>query len=105
MTPRPTLSELFELFFGATPPRHAIISAGEMPEPYRTLLVHSNHMTVTVENFYREPVSVQVLDLHRKDDTYARRILLRTSPRVVQFGLVEIDLSMLPEAVRKAIEA
>jgi chorismate-pyruvate lyase len=63
-------------------------------------------MTVTVEEFYGSPVDVQVLNCRRDGTEYARKILLtlKNEPRkVVQFGLVRINLGVCPEPVRNAI--
>jgi chorismate-pyruvate lyase len=62
-------------------------------------------MTVTVERHYGEPVKLRVLDVYRDADIYSRKILLQASNRPVQFGLVEIDLGMLPVKVRREIES
>ena len=82
-------------------------TADDVPEPYRSLLVHTHHMTVTVEQFYGGPVDVRVLDSVRDGDEYARSILLvhRESGRVVQSGVVRIDLSLLAPKVREEILA
>jgi chorismate-pyruvate lyase len=76
-----------------------------MPEPYRRLLVHTHHMTVTVEDFYGQPVDVEVLEVATPGDVYARKIILRLrgDRRVVQYGIVAIDLSLLSEQVRSKI--
>lgn len=105
MASPPTFDDLFGLF--AEPPSVQAIEAAAMPEPYRTLLVHTNHMTVTVEGFYDQPVNVIVLKSHISGDEYSRQILLRLSKdgRVVQFGVVRIDLAVLPEIVRREILA
>jgi chorismate-pyruvate lyase len=81
------------------------VGGDDIPEPYRSLLVHTHHMTVTVERFYGRPVDVTVLDAVRDGDEYARRILLelRGSGRVVQSGIVQIDLSLLSAPVRERI--
>jgi chorismate-pyruvate lyase len=81
------------------------ISPAEMPEPYRRLLVHTVHMTVTVEEFYGQSVDVKVLEIAREEDLYARKIILvlRESKRVVQFGIVAIDLALLSDEVRSQI--
>jgi chorismate-pyruvate lyase len=63
-------------------------------------------MTVTVEKHFGAPVDVRVLSCRRDGNAYARKILLalRGDPkRVVQFGLVRIDLGVCPDAVRAAI--
>jgi hypothetical protein len=64
-------------------------------------------MTVTVEEFYGGPVDVNVLACRRDGDEYARKILLtfRGTGRVVQFGLVRINLGVCTEPVRNAIVA
>lgn len=102
----PGLPELYRLFRGdAPPPEHAVVPADEVPEPYRTLLVHPYHMTVTVEEYYGGPVAVRVLERRRDADAYSRKILLvqPSTERVVQFGIVRIHLNYCSEAVRDAI--
>ncbi len=89
----------------ADKPFAEVVPAGDVPQPYHRLLVHTHHMTVTVEGFYGEPVDVTVLESHQAGDVYARKILLglRRRGTVVQFGLVRIDLSACPQPVRVAI--
>jgi chorismate-pyruvate lyase len=98
---------LYELF-PASADRSELetITPDQMPEPYRGLLVHTHHMTVTVEEFYRQPVDVEVLAVARSGNLYARKIVLRLrrNRRVVQFGIVTIDLSLLAGEVRSKIE-
>ena len=79
----------------------------QVPEPYRGLLVHEYHMTVTVEAYHRNQVDVRVLACHQQGDSYAREILLAlpSSGRVVQFGIVRIDLRYCSPEVRKEIIA
>jgi chorismate-pyruvate lyase len=82
------------------------VAAEEVPDPYHKLLVHTHHMTVTVERYYGGPVDVRVLACRRVGQEYARKILLALksgSRSVVQFGLVRINLGVCPEPVRNAI--
>lgn len=81
------------------------IPADQVPQPYAQLLVHEYHMTVTMEAFYRQAVTVDVLAERLSDHSYARKILLRLpkDDRAVQFGIVRIDLSYCSEGVRQAI--
>lgn len=107
LTPAPSFEHLYGLF-PDSPDRPAAVEvpAAELPEPYHGLLVHTHHMTVTVEEFYGSPVDVRVLSCRRSGNEYARKILLtlKNEPRrVVQFGLVRIDLGVCPEPVRDAI--
>lgn len=77
----------------------------ETPEPYRSLLSHSSHMTVTVERFHGESVDVQVLRSHAEAKHYYREILLRThaTHHVVQYGMVRLNLENVPELPRREI--
>jgi chorismate-pyruvate lyase len=81
------------------------VSHEETPEPYRSLLSHSSHMTVTVERFHAERVEVQVLRSHADAKHYYREILLRThaTHHVVQYGMVRLNLENVPELPRNEI--
>lgn len=106
LTTSPTFDHLYRLFPGSDDrPAAAVVEGDEVPAPYHGLLVHTHHMTVTVEEFYDRPVDVKVLACRRNGNEYARKILLalRGSGEVVQFGLVRIDLGVCPTAVRDAI--
>lgn len=75
----------------------AVVPAGDVPQPYRGLLDHANHMTVTMERHHGGPVGLRVVaERVVPDGSYAREILL-TSPSgaVVQFGIVRIDLGLV----------
>ena len=106
LTTVPTFDHLYSLFPDSPDRSHAAeVSSEDVPEPYHRLLVHTHHMTITVEQFYFSPVDVQVLTSRRVGNEYARKILLSTqdSKRVVQFGLVRINLGVCPELVRNEI--
>ena len=83
------------------------VSVEEVPSPSRELLAHEKHMTVTVERFHDGPVNVQVLQSRKDGERYSRKILLsrKSDGGVVQFGIVRLDLSVLPTQVREEIEA
>lgn len=102
----PDLAELFVLFPPADYLRAlAEVPAAQVPEPYRKLLVHEHHMTVTVEAHHGGLVDVRVLEERRTDDAYARKILLavQKTGKIVQFGLMRIRLSACAAAVRDEI--
>lgn len=79
----------------------------QLPEPYRGLLAHTHHMTVTVEDYYKRPVDVRVLESNRSGDLYHRRIVLtlQDTHQIVQYGLVRLNLQCCSEPVRQAIIA
>ena len=106
LSAHPILDQLLQLF----PPGDdlaswEVVAPHQVPPPYQQLLVHEHHMTVTVENYHGEPVNVRVLQVIRRGEDYARKILLslRDQGRVVQFGLVRIRLRYCDPAVRQAI--
>lgn len=100
------LPTLFTLFRPAEEmPKYEIISGAEMPEPYRGLLVHEHHMTVTVERYHGDLVDVHILQRKHEGDSYSRKILLKLQKtgKVVQFGIVRVDLSFCDLEVREKI--
>jgi len=76
-----------------------------VPEPYRRMLVHDHHMTVTMEEYHGCPVDVHVLARKQDGDTYSRKILLTKhgTDDVVQFGLVRFNFQYVTPAVREEI--
>lgn len=77
----------------------------QLPKSARALLDHTSHMTVAMERFHGSPVGLRVVQ--RTDALtgyYAREILLHLADgRVVQHGIVRIDLERLPPDVAAAI--
>lgn len=107
MNPIDELEKLTGLFPGGgdliAEARH--VPSALTPEPYKGLLVHEHHMTVTMEEFYRTPVVVRVLARSTDGNIYNRKIVLERSDNgsVVQFGIVRFDLSYVVPAVRDEI--
>ena len=99
----------------------------DVPQPFRQLLDHQAHMTVTMEAFHGEAVSLEVLAVAENTPgplhpfAYSREILLRcgrvnpelfpqaqaggvpSADWIVQYGIVGIALERLPQAVADAI--
>lgn len=105
---RPDLQTLFQLF----PPTaylhdYTMVPADQVPSPYRELLVHEHHMTVTVEAHHGSLVDVKVLEKKHGGNSYARKILLalQSDGRIVQFGIVRIWLHYCSPEVREEIIA
>lgn len=83
------------------------VPAALTPEPYRTMLAHNHHMTVTMEEYHHSSVDVRILDRDLDGNYYARKILLVKSgtEQVVQFGVVRFNFDYVTEAVRDEILA
>lgn len=84
----------------------------QVPEPARSLLDHCSHMTVAMERFHGGDVRLRVVRANDpsaaspNNDWYAREILLETeSGRIVQHGIVRIDLTHLAATTAAAIRA
>lgn len=79
----------------------------QLPRSYASLLAHDDHMTVTLEAYHESLVSVHVVAERTESTWYARQSLLtrHSDGAVVQYGIMRIELSGLPEPVREAITA
>ncbi len=77
----------------------------ELPQPYRQLLSHNEHMTVTVEAFHSCRITVEVLQSWTDGDFYIREILLRreSDREIILYGVVRLRLDSLDDAPRDAI--
>lgn len=106
--PGPSLNDLAGLFYASLAElgRFEQTTAELTPEPYRTLLAHNAHMTVTVEQFHGCKVDVEVLASRKDGLFYSRKILLRrqSDNAVVQFGLVRLNTRFVSDEVRQEIE-
>lgn len=52
------------------------VEPGEIPPPYRSLLVHERDMTLTLEEHFGGRVTLRALSTFRDGDSYLRRVLL-----------------------------
>jgi hypothetical protein len=79
----------------------------EMPEPYRSLLVHEGDMTSMLEGFHRSPIWLDVLRVGPRGERYVREVVLwrERDRRPVEYGMLEADLEAYPEALRPAVLA
>jgi chorismate-pyruvate lyase len=94
-------------YFGeARPVRCEEVPGPHVPEPYRRLLVHDEHMTVTLERYYDSPVRVVPYRVHRHGDLYGRMLdLLDKNDRVVMTGLMLFNFNFCNAEVRDEIIA
>ncbi len=105
----PSLNALVRIFYDSSDDlgKFDLVAPIDMPPPYRLLLDHQHHMTVTVEKHFKSPVDVRVLKVHESDDHYARCITLvtRSDERVVQYGIVRIRWDAVSHEVGRLIRA
>ena len=88
----------------ALPPIEAV-EGDAVPEPYKSLLVHQDDMTPTLEKFHGERIHLAVLSRQQRDDFYFREVvlLLDKTDKPVEFGAIKIHLALFPSAARKEI--
>lgn len=86
-------------------PRIEVIPGDQVPEPFRSLLVHDRDMTPTLEAFYRCDIHIEVWGRAQQGDLYFREVVLRLDrdQRPVEFGANRIDLSLFNPAERRFI--
>lgn len=73
-------------------------------EPYRTLLVHENDMTPTLEAFCGERLHLRVLEAIEAGHELRRRVVLVTAgDRPIEFGAIRIRLDHFDEDARMEI--
>jgi hypothetical protein len=78
-----------------------------VPEPHKTLLVHRNDMTPTLEKFYHCDIHLRVLGRRRVGNDYFREVvlLLDGTEEPVEFGAIKINLDLVAPNVREQILA
>jgi chorismate-pyruvate lyase len=81
------------------------ITADQMPEPYRSLLVHERDMTPTLQNFHGGVIHLKILNREQRGDFYFREValLLDGSDQPVEFGANKISLALFPPKARQLI--
>jgi chorismate-pyruvate lyase len=77
----------------------------EIPEPYRSLLVHDSDMTPTLEAAYGETVHLRILQYEQRDNVVSRQVVLVTDSeeRAVEMGAIKIHLERFPEEAQRLI--
>lgn len=109
MNPQDELDALVKLFPNEQRlfERAEHVSSASLPEPYKSLLAHYHHMTVTMEEYHKTSVDVTVLDQRLDENVYSRQILLSKSGTddVVQFGIVRFNFDYVTQAVKDEILA
>lgn len=81
------------------------IQGEDMPEPYRSLLVHERDMTPTLEKFHGSDIHLKILKREQRGDFYFREVvlLLNGSETPVEFGANKVSLVLFPPKARQLI--
>jgi hypothetical protein len=86
-------------------PRARFVAPDEAPEPFRSLLAHDDHMTVSLERHHGGPVALIVIRSVLDGHWYARKVLLteRSEGRVILFGIMRFNFDWCGPEVRQRI--
>lgn len=101
------LHDFWELM-GQPPPHLELVTGEEVPPPYHDLLVHRRDMTPTLEAWHGDRLHLELLNRERRDQVYAREVLLRRNRdgAPVEYGVIQIYLDRFPAlAVPRIVEA
>ena len=87
-------------------PKAKEVSPREIPFPYRSLLVHENDMTLTLERHFGGRVVLRTLSTVLNKNWYMRRVLLvqEYTGRPVEMGAIRLRLESFTIRVRAQIE-
>jgi chorismate-pyruvate lyase len=86
-------------------PTVARVDGRDMPEPYRSLLVHERDMTPTLEEAYGRSIQLRVLRYAKRGHVVSRQVALvpAGSVKPVAFGAIRIDLEHVSPEVRELV--
>ena len=89
---------------GIVPPEAQAIEPDDIPMPYRSLLVHSNAMTPTLERHFGGRVVLRPLMTFHDEQWFVRRVLLvrEETGQPVEMGAIRIELSAFEEQIGRA---
>lgn len=81
------------------------VDPSEIPEPYRSLLVHDKDMTGTLTAYWKLPIALQPLAVQREGDVLYRQVVLTAGPEriPVEAGAIKIYLDRFPPAALPVI--
>ncbi len=87
--------------------RFVQVDGPSVPQPFNRLLVHDQHMTVTLEAYHRGPVHLSVHDSVLRNDGYVRKITLHARPDgpAILLGIMKFDFRYCSAATREEVVA
>ena len=90
---------------GVEPPKVRVIDPDEIPLPYRSLLVHGDDMTLTLERHFGDRVVLRPLSTFSSGRSYFRRVLLvqEYSGHPVEMGAIRMRLDAFGQKLKTQI--
>lgn len=90
---------------GIDPPRARAVAVEEIPPPYRSLLVHDDDMTITLEGHFGGRVVLRPLGVFTRAGSYFRRVLLvhEESGQPVEMGAIRMELEAFDAGLREKV--
>ena len=90
---------------GVAPPEVKTVEPDDIAMPYRSLLVHTNDMTLTLERHFGGRVMLRPLSTFLDGRSYFRRVLLAQeyTGRPVEMGAIRIQVDAFSEPIRRQI--
>jgi chorismate-pyruvate lyase len=109
LAPEPNLLYPLNEFYdrlGLPLPAVVRVEERDVPEPYKSLLVHTRDMTPTLAGFYDRGIQLRVLRHALRRDVFSREIVLvlEGDERPVVFGAIKIYLERFPAEARRLVE-
>ena len=86
-------------------PRIEAVAADAVPEPYRSLLVHKNDMTPTLEAFHNSRIHLELVKKDHRGGFYFREVILRLDhdEKPVEFGANKLHIGIFSEEAQEQI--
>ena len=77
----------------------------DIPEPYKSLLVHNGDMTSRLQSFHGDSIHIEPLARHTHENEYFREVVLTLNgvKKPVEFGAIKITLNLFPLEARQEI--
>jgi chorismate-pyruvate lyase len=77
----------------------------DVPEPYRSLLVHDRDMTPTLAEAYQRNMLLRILQRFLDDKVFSREIVLEAEgdSRIVVYAAIKIYLGLFPPEAKRLI--
>ena len=116
MAPSSATTLAFNLFYplnefydraGVPLPSVVRVEGSEVPEPYRSLLVHDRDMTPTLTEYYQRTMQLRILKRVLTETVFAREIVLEVEGqgKTAVYAAIKIYLDLFPpEAKRQVLE-